>query len=210
MLGRYPVGMADFRTATTVGARIAALRKARGFASTKALAEAIPGDSVTESILQNIEANRKNDLAVAQLLNIAAALRVSPLFILAPLGSPHARLDLPNITPAVAEMSVAEFDAWVSGLTNGGYRPVTADEYSERTQLGALRELLAERRALHRFQTIIVLEGELPATADGPPATEWDNTELRIEETKRRISQLEIYLGSAGWAVENLPSAPVP
>ncbi len=195
--------MADFRTATTVGARIAALRKARGFASTKALAEAIPGDSITESILQNIEANRKNDLAVAQLLNIAAALRVSPLFILAPLGSPHERLDLPNITPAVSAMSVAEFDAWVSGLTDGGYRPVTADESSERTQLEALRELLAERRALRRFQTIIDLEKELPATADGATAAEWDNTELRIEETKRRISQLEIYLGSAGWGVEH-------
>jgi transcriptional regulator with XRE-family HTH domain len=194
--------MADFRTATTVGARIAALRKARGFASTKALAEAIPGDSVTESILQNIEANRKNDLAVAQLLNIAAALRVSPLFILAPLGSPHAQLDLPNITPDIAAMSVAEFDAWVSGLTDGSYRPVTADEHSERTQLEALRELLAERRALHRFQTIIELEKKIPATADGPSAAEWDNTELRIEEAKRRISQLEIYLGSAGWGVE--------
>ncbi len=195
--------MADFRTATTVGARIAALRKARGFASTKALAEAIPGDSVTESILQNIEANRKNDLAVAQLLNIAAALRVSPLFILVPLGSPHEHLDLPNITPDVAAMSVAEFDAWVSGLTDGGYRPVTADELSERTQLEALRELLAERRALRRFQNIIELGKEIPATADGPTAAEWDNTELRIEETKRRISQLEIYLGSAGWGVEH-------
>ncbi len=195
--------MADFRTATTVGGRIAALRKARGFASTKALAEAIPGDSVTESILQNIEANRKNDLAVAQLLNIAAALRVSPLFILAPLGSPHEHLDLPNITPDVAAMSVAEFDAWVSGLTDGGYRPVTADELSERNQLEALRELLAERRALHRFQTIIELEKEIPATADGASAAEWDNTELRIEEAKRRISQLEIYLGSAGWGVDH-------
>jgi transcriptional regulator with XRE-family HTH domain len=195
--------MADFRTATSVGARIAALRKARGFASTKALAEAIPGDSVTESILQNIEANRKNDLAVAQLLNIAAALRVSPLFILAPLGSPHEHLDLPNITPAVAAMSVAEFDAWVSGLTDGGYRPVTADESSERSQLEALRELLAERRALHRFETIIELEKELPAIVDGTPASEWDNTEQRIEETKRRISQLEIYLGSAGWGVQH-------
>jgi transcriptional regulator with XRE-family HTH domain len=195
--------MADFRTATTVGARIAALRKARGFASTKALAEAIPGDSVTESILQNIEANRKNDLAVAQLLNIAAALRVSPLFILAPLGSPHEHLDLPNITPDVAAMSVAEFDAWVSGLTDGGYRPVTADELSERTQLEALRELLAERRALRRFQNIIELEKEIPATADGGTAAEWDNTELRIEETKRRIQQLEIYLASAGWGVDS-------
>jgi transcriptional regulator with XRE-family HTH domain len=202
--------MADFRTATTVGARIAALRKARGFASTKALAEAIPGDSVTESILQNIEANRKNDLAVAQLLNIAAALRVSPLFILAPLGSPHEHLDLPNITPAVAEMSVAEFDAWVSGLTNGGYRPVTADELSERTQLEALRELLAERRALRRFQNNIELEKEIPATAEGATASHWNNTEVRIDETKRRIIQLEIYLGSAGWGVEHLASAPVP
>jgi transcriptional regulator with XRE-family HTH domain len=195
--------MADFRTATTVGGRIAALRKARGFASTKALAEAIPGDSVTESILQNIEANRKNDLAVAQLLNIAAALRVSPLFILAPLGSPHEHLDLPNITPAVAEMSVAEFDAWVSGLTNGGYRPATADEYSERTQLEALRELLAERRELHRLRAIIDLEKEVPPATEGAPAPEWDNTELRIEEAQRRISQLEIYLGSAGWGVES-------
>ena len=202
--------MADFRTATTVGARIAALRKARGFASTKALAEAIPGDSVTESILQNIEANRKNDLAVAQLLNIAAALRVSPLFILAPLGCPHEHLDLPNITPAVAEMSVAEFDAWVSGLTNGGYRPITADEYSERTQLEALRELLAERRALHRFETIIELEKELPPAADGAPVPEWDNTGLRIEEAKRRISQLEIYLGSAGWSIELPPTTSAP
>ena len=195
--------MADFRTATTVGARIAALRKARGFASTKALAEAIPGDSVTESILQNIEANRKNDLAVAQLLNIAAALRVSPLFILAPLGSPHEHLDLPNITPAVAEMSVAEFDAWVSGLTNGGYRAATADELSERNQLEALRELLAERRELHRLQVITDIERKNPTTADGAPAPEWDTTELRIEEAKRRISQLEIYLGSAGWGVEH-------
>jgi len=198
--------MADFRTATTVGARIAALRKARGFASAKALAEAIPGDSVTESILQNIEANRKNDLAVAQLLNIAAALRVSPLFILAPLGSPHEHLDLPNITPAVTEMSVAEFDAWVSGLTNGGYRPATADELSERSQLEALRELLAERRELHRLQVIVDLEKEIPTTVDSAPTPEWDTTELRIKEAKRRISQLEIYLGSAGWGVEH-PSA---
>ena len=167
--GRYPVGMADFKTATTVGARIAALRKARGFASTKAFAEAIPGDSVTESILQNIEANRKNDLAVAQLLNIAAALRVSPLFILAPLGSPHEHLDLPNITPEVAEMSVAEFDAWVSGLTNGGYRPVTADELSERTQLEALRELLAERRALRRSKPSSNSKRKSPQPQTEPP-----------------------------------------
>ena len=201
MLGRYPVGMADFRTATTVGARIAALRKARGFASTKALAEAIPGDSVTESILQNIEANRKNDLAVAQLLNIAAALRVSPLFILAPLGSPHEHLDLPNITPAVAEMSVAEFDAWVSGLTDGGYRPVTADEMSERTQLEALRELLAERREHRRLETLISLSRDEGSSVIEP---EWDDFHVRLDETDRRIRQLEVFLVSSGWSANTV------
>lgn len=190
--------MADFKTATTVGARIAALRKARGFSSAKALADAIPGDSITESILQNIEANRKNDLAVAQLLNLAAALKVSPLFILAPLGSPHEHLDLPNITPEVAAMSVAEFDAWVSGLTSGGYRATSADELSERTQLEALRELLAERRARHRLESVIELAKANGSASDEP---EWDNFQLRLDETKRRIGQLEIFLGSAGWGV---------
>jgi transcriptional regulator with XRE-family HTH domain len=188
--------VADFKTATTVGARIAALRKARGFSSAKALADAIPGDSITESILQNIEANRKNDLAVAQLLNLAAALKVSPLFILAPLGSPHEHLDLPNITPDVAAMSVAEFDAWVSGLTRGSYRAVTAEELSERDQLEALRELLSERRERRRIEILIRLSND-----EGSPLAEpeWADFRSRLDETDRRIRQLEIFLGSAGW-----------
>ncbi|HEX4403096.1 MAG TPA: helix-turn-helix domain-containing protein [Galbitalea sp.] len=203
--------MADFRTATSVGARIAAARKMRGFKSTKELAAAIPGDSVTGSILQNIEAGRKNDLAVAQLLNIAAALKLSPLFILAPLGSPHERLDLPNISPAVAGMSVAEFDAWVSGLTNGSYRALSADELSERTQLEAFRELLAARRQLRGLELTPKLEDteaweNAPRTDDGHAIL--DDRQHRIDDTKRRISQLEIYLGSAGWGTREPHTQP--
>ena len=201
--------MADFRTATSVGARIAAARKMRGFKSTKELAAAIPGDSVTGSILQNIEAGRKNDLAVAQLLNIAAALKISPLFILAPLGSPHEHLDLPNISPAVAGMSVAEFDAWVSGLTDGSYRALSADELSERTQLEAFRELLAARRELRRFELRPRMDEtneweELPMGPEDQAIL--DDRQFRIDDTKRRISQLEIYLGSAGWGTSLEPT----
>jgi transcriptional regulator with XRE-family HTH domain len=198
--------VADFRTATSVGARIAAARKMRGFKSTKELAAAIPGDSVTGSILQNIEAGRKNDLAVAQLLNIAAALKLSPLFILAPLGSPHEHLDLPNISPAVAGMSVAEFDAWVFGLTDGSYRALSADELSERTQLEAFRELLAARRELRRLELrprIEDAEEWQEASGNANDQAILDDTQYRIDETKRRISQLEIYLDSAGWGVEH-------
>jgi len=201
--------VADFRTATSVGARIAAARKMRGFKSTKELAAAIPGDSVTGSILQNIEAGRKNDLAVAQLLNIAAALKISPLFILAPLGSPHEHLDLPNISPAVAGMSVAEFDAWVSGLTDGSYRALSADELSERTQLEAFRELLAARRELRRFELRPRMDEtneweELPMGPEDQAIL--DDRQFRIDDTKRRISQLEIYLGSAGWGTSLEPT----
>ena len=183
----------------------------RGFKSTKDLAAAIPGDSVTGSILQNIEAGRKNDLAVAQLLNIAAALKLSPLFILAPLGSPHERLDLPNISPAVAGMSVAEFDAWVSGLTDGSYRALSAEEMSERTQLEAFRELLAARRQLRGLELTPKPEDteawrNAPQTDDGHAIL--DDRQHRIDDTKRRIRQLEIYLGSAGWGVDTSgPSA---
>jgi transcriptional regulator with XRE-family HTH domain len=198
--------MTDFKTATTVGARIAALRKARGFASAKALAEAIPGDSVTESILQNIEAGRKNDLAVAQLLNIAWALRVSPVFILAPLGSPHAHVDLPNLAPDVQNLTVAEFDAWISGI-DGAYHPMTADEHSERTQLEALRELLRARREARRLRSVLDLSVELaPSSAsDETPAT-WANFQEQLDDTNRRIQQLQTFLESGGWNTSH-PSA---
>jgi hypothetical protein len=194
--------MADFKTATTVGARIAALRKARGFASAKALADAIPGDSITDSILRNIEAGRKNDLAVAQLLNLAWALRVSPMFILAPLGSPDQHLDLPNIIPELQNLTTAEFDAWASGISGGAYRPMTADEMNERTQLEALHELQKERREHHRLHVILEVEQDYAkgesARGDG---SNWANTQRRIEENETRIAQLEAYLASGGWNI---------
>jgi hypothetical protein len=140
-------------------------------------------------------------------LNIAAALKISPLFILAPLGSPHEHLDLPNISPAVAGMSVAEFDAWVSGLTDGSYRALSADELSERTQLEAFRELLAARRELRRLELRPRLDDAKEwqeAATEPDDQTIVDDTGFRIEDTKRRISQLEIYLGSAGWGVDHL------
>jgi len=193
--------MADFKTATTVGARIAALRKARGFASARALAEAIPGGSVTESILQNIEAGRKNDLAVAQLLNIARALRVSPVFILAPLGSPHEHLDLPNLIPEVEALTVAEFDAWISGI-DGAYRPATADEHSERAQLEALRELLRARREARRLRSLLALTADpAPGIAGHERPAGWADLPEQLDDINRRIQQLETFLGSGGWNI---------
>lgn len=192
--------MADYRTAPTVGARIAAARKARGFKSTKDLADAIPGDSITGSILQNIEAGRKNDLAVAQLLNIAWALGVSPTWILAPIGSPAEHIDLPNIIPEIRDLTVAEFDAWLSGNIDGAYMPETSDEHNDRIQLAALRELFREKREVNR---LVMLEQIHPDVGeDSANEVMHDlvhDTKARIEAHERRITRLEVFLRSAGW-----------
>jgi transcriptional regulator with XRE-family HTH domain len=197
--------MADYRTAPTVGARIAAARKARGFKSTKDLADAIPGDSITGSILQNIEAGRKNDLAVAQLLNIAWALGVSPTWILAPIGSPAEHIDLPNIIPEIRDLTVAEFDAWLSGNIDGAYMPETSDEHNDRIQLAALRELLKEQRELQRLAGLKPAYTQIAEDPVDDEAKEFlKDTEQRTVNATRRIAQLEKFLASAGWPEGNL------
>ena len=111
----------NFLAQVGIGNRIHAIRKQHGIRSAKALAELIPGDNVTESILQNIEAGRKDDLLVSQLLNIAKALRVTPIFLLAPIATPSARLDIANLSPSFTDMTVVQFDAWISGEPDGAY-----------------------------------------------------------------------------------------
>ncbi|WBM79868.1 helix-turn-helix domain-containing protein [Cryobacterium breve] len=95
--------MTDFRIETSIGDRIQAIRKHRGIRTTKELADTIPGDNVTEAILQNIEAGRKSDLAVSQLLNIAHALGVSPCFSSPPSAAPST----PSTYPTSARRSTA-------------------------------------------------------------------------------------------------------
>jgi hypothetical protein len=194
--------MADFKTATTVGARVAALREARGFATAKDLADAIASSTVTEARLLEIESGADGDLNVALLLNVSWVLRVSPAFILAPLGSPHEHLDLPDLIPDVRALTVAEFDAWVSGI-DGIYRPITADEHSERAQLEALRELLRARREASHYEAILELHGEDAHLDNDPGASERRrNAQQQLDNTHRRMGQLEAYLGSGGWIVD--------
>lgn len=196
----YPVGMADFKTVPSIGGRIAAIRKARGFKSTKDLADAVPNDSVTESILQNIEAGRKNDLAVSQLINIAWALKISPLFLLAPLGSPDGKLDLPNLSDEVNALTVAQFDAWVASLGDGVYIPTRLDERYERSELAALRELHELRRELERF--VVMQRLTLADNSQGPDAEFIiDSNQTRIDVTASRIRELENYLAPGGWEI---------
>jgi transcriptional regulator with XRE-family HTH domain len=194
--------MADFRTELGIGKRIAAARKQRGMSTARDLADAIPVEAISEAVIQNIEAGRKVELSVSQLLNIAHALRVPPLFLLAPVGLPLYGPDVPNLGPDLQGMSTIEFDAWLTGAPDGAYRWKTKDERAERAELQAMRELhqqLQERRRLH---AILEIEKEDNLTENQMNQQTWESTPERIANVQRRIDQLESYLTSAGWDLD--------
>jgi hypothetical protein len=160
----------------------------------------MPGGNVTEAVLQNLEAGRKQDLTVSQLLNIARVLRVPPVFLLAPIGRPHDALDLVNLSTTFDGMTVAEFDSWIAGETTGAYRWSSLTERTERSQLEALRELLASIRERRRLTRNLAISVELtPAAEEDTTPPVWDTTRERLIETNRRIDQLSSYLAEAGW-----------
>ncbi len=174
------------------------MRKLRGFRSARDLAEAVPGGSITESIIQNIEAGRKADLTLSQFLNLAMALRVAPTYLLVAMGRPHDTLDLPNLSPDFDGMTALQFDAWLSGSVNAAYQFVLADEQTERLHLKALRELDQLKKERLRVQSMAKLALELPQDDSGS-AHPWDSADEYLLEADRRITQIEYYLSSAGW-----------
>jgi transcriptional regulator with XRE-family HTH domain len=192
--------MVDFKSAPSLGARIKGLRQARGVRSAAALAELIDNGSVSAATIWNIETGRLTNISVAQLLNIAFALNVAPSFLLAPLGRPDASVDLSNLTSGLLRMSVAEFDAWLSGSNSGGYRPTTSAEIAERNELAALRELDYLLRERKRLQTLLDLE----QGGAGSSGTElpWGRTADKLVVASQEIEKIATYLREAGWSLD--------
>ena len=179
--------MADYGAESDIGARIRAARKARGFMSIPALADAIEGGEPSAAILANIESGRKVDLNVVQLLNIAMALRVPLSYLLAPMLRPNDGLDLPGLSKAFDQMTAAEFDAWLSATPDSDYRADTAAERNDRAELRALRELSMLEREIHRQSVVTELTEDFPD---------------RIEGLRKQKRDLIGYLRSAGWSVD--------
>lgn len=196
--------MADFRSETSIGARIKMARRERGYRTTRELADAVEGGKVTSAILENIESGRKADISVSQLLNIARALNVPPSFLLAPMGTPEAELDLPNLSADFQGMTAAEFDCWLSATPASSYRPRSAAERSDINLLGTLRELGMLQRELERLQ--IVLQVQL--SSGSPELTSGtDDLRGRIHQTTEEAQRLVTLLTSAGVSGVNIKSA---
>lgn len=126
----------------SLGRRLARYRKRVGIRSTRELAERT-GGQVSESVLQNIESGRRQDMSVSQLLEVARALRISPVLLLAPMETPLEPVDLDGLGPAFEGMRGFEFDAWFSST---GDRTVE-DMWLESGSVGAV-ELHATLRLM--------------------------------------------------------------
>lgn len=178
--------MADYSAEQSIGARIKAARRARGIKSIRELAEAVRGTNLTEAVLENIEAGRKTDLPVSELLNIARALRVPPALLLAPLANPSQAVDLPNLSDDLNSMTVEEFDAWLSGEPSGAYRSTSPDERTDLTELDAFRDLQRLRRELHRADAVVQVD-----RSQSP----------RLEYLEKQTAELTEFLSAAGWKI---------
>ena len=188
--------MTDFRSGKSVGARIRGARKRLGLRVNE-LADAT---GVSSAVIENIEGGRKPDLSISEVLNLSMALRVPPIFLLAPLGSSGQALDLPNLTDDFASMTALEFDSWLAGSPNGAYRPLSVTERSDRYELQTLRELEIDRNELRRLMVQIAQErAAMPASDE---ARDLMSTTLsRISEAEQRIARLEAVMRSAGWSI---------
>lgn len=181
--------MTGYSAEATIGDRIKAARRARGFRTTRDLADAMPGSKITEHVLENIEAGRKSDLPVSALLSIARALRVPPAFLLSPLTHPTRAVDLPNVSSDVASMNVAEFDAWLAGDSDGAYRSSDPAERSDLVELDAFRELQQLKRELQRERAI--------SSADSSPTST-----VRLSYLEGQTEELSELLTKAGWLLD--------
>jgi transcriptional regulator with XRE-family HTH domain len=186
--------MVDYRQASSLGERIQTVRKARGIRSTQALADLIDTGSVSAATLQNIETGRLTNVSLSQLLNIAFALKVAPSLLLAPVGQPDAKIDLPNLSSGLQGMSATEFDAWLAGLNTGAYRPGSPAEMAERNELTAYRELqdlLRERRRL------IAIAGD--QHGENEQSRGWTSPSDKLAALNSTINEITEYLDGAGW-----------
>lgn len=106
--------MTKSKFSVAFGARLKRVRKASGFRSTEALAEAIENPAVSASVIRNIENGRKAELSVVHLLELSMACGVSPLVLLVDYMHPYAEVGVPGLGPNFVGMSSIELDEWIT------------------------------------------------------------------------------------------------
>lgn len=158
---------------TGFGGRLAGYRKWAGYKTAADLAAAIPNPRMTAAVIQNIESGRKADLSVAQLLDLSAALDLSPVFLLAPVGRPTEPTDLANVGEKVGRMTSAELVEWFMA----DREPETEKALVANNILRRIRQMLEDVPEYRRLLAMPRTDLEpFTYTATAPDGSEYEST----------------------------------
>ncbi len=136
-----------------IGQRVNHYRAMLGIRSTTALADRIGNPKITPVVIQNIEAGRKTEVTIGQVIDIAAGLGISPLLLLVDIQRPF-EIDATVVDGGLAltAMTPAEFLTWAR-VDPAGTRPespelatlneVARDVIAIATNLGSITRLRA-------------------------------------------------------------------
>lgn len=131
--------MATDREPSLVGRRLHTVRTARGLSAAQ-LADRVAGQAVSKTVITNVESGRKRDLTVSELVLLANALQVSPLFLIVDPRKPWDPVDIPGI-----EMTNVEY-ARRADIFNGPSGAFWGGPGSVETSLWQGEEAVAELR----------------------------------------------------------------
>ncbi|WP_454149026.1 helix-turn-helix domain-containing protein [Microbacterium lacticum] len=169
-----------------VGRRLQTVRSAHRLSAAE-LAARVPGGAVSKTVITNVESGRKRDLTVTELLLLAHALDVPPLFLVIDPRLPWEKVDIPGI-----DMTNIEY-ARRSDLFEGEGSAFWGGPYA------AERGLISGEEALLEFESAIdeLKSGEVRPGSD---------PELRAQHAISRLASAVDTLERQIARDENRPS----
>lgn len=148
------------RLALRIGTRLQGIRKARGLSAEEvAVLTAEIGHRVSRQSLVNLEAGRKVQVALDDLIALSFVLGVSPMYLLVEPKSPHTAIEL------VPGLEVSHFEAqkWLAGMTSVLSGEMAWDDFDD------WRTVFQTALQLDRLRRDVV-------------TTQWDITRIESQE----------------------------
>ena len=164
-----------------IGKRIAAYRKNAGFSTASEFAAEIVNPKITAATIANIESGRRAYVSVAELFEIAFALKVSPLLLMVDYFKPSATPEIKGLGIETGYLTNKEISDWVT-LKSAPYEADTNSSYSVDELTKALDQLNARRSSADVIEfTIWVVEDPIPGDPEPFVRDEERLKELRYE-----------------------------
>lgn len=188
---------------TPLGERLAYYRKLRGFKTPQALADAIPDGKVSRATIVNIEAGRKADPSISDLIALSYGLAISPLALLFDFENLFEPTDMPELLVGEwAELSAfSVLEIFTFGVRLFETHELLQDPAYQFGLVRSIRGSMARSRRLKKH--IAKLHALPPERVDNRVAAELRAAESQAKATDELI---QLFMRTAPVSGMNLPS----